>query len=132
MDIRCRKTTCEFNNNHTCMAKEILIDGKIQCSSYKKACELTKNGDCKRENNGGKVGQVRSSDNKQEFINHKKNDTSKTMFEVPPKNAPFRSRKTIKIDCKANCLFNLDGVCKANGITVNDLGEPYCMGYLEK
>ena len=62
----------------------------------------------------------------------KTEDYSKKMFKKPPKNAPQRNRKTIKLDCKATCLFNENGVCRANGITVNDLGEPVCMGYLPK
>lgn len=35
MDIRCRKTNCQFNNKFTCQAKEILINQKIICSTYK-------------------------------------------------------------------------------------------------
>ena len=60
--------------------------------------------------------------------------TSKKMFKKEQKNAPFRNRKTINIGCKADCLFNNNGVCRANGITVNDTQteKPVCMGYLKK
>lgn len=135
MDIRCRKTTCEFNNNHTCIAKEITISKQIECSSYKLAEELmgTEN------SNQGKSNSKKVFDNTKgltdsEVKKLKTADYSKEMFKKPPKNAPFRNRKTINIDCKANCLFNKDGVCWANGITVNDSKNetPLCMSFLEK
>lgn len=60
-------------------------------------------------------------------------DTSKTMFEKAPDYAPQRDSKTMKIGCKAICIFNLDGKCIANGITVNDINEkPYCMTFVHK
>lgn len=106
MDIRCRKTTCKYNKKHTCFAKEIHVTDGVICSTYNKDNQI-------------------KEDNKAE-------DISKTMMQKPPKESPHRDRKTIKLSCSANCLFNKDSKCNANGITVNDLGEPYCMGYLKK
>ena len=113
MDIRCRKTTCKFNNNHTCTAKEILIDKEVLCSSY----SLSK--------------EIKANENRTSFLD-KTEDYSKVMFDKPPKNGPMRNRKKIEIKCRASCLFNNNGVCRANGITVNDVNKPICMGYLLK
>ena len=102
MDIRCRKTNCEYNNKYTCRAKEILVSNKILCTTYKKG-------------------------------DKDEPDTSKTMFEKAPEYAPQRDSKTINIGCKATCIFNLEGKCIANGITVNDINEkPYCMTFVHK
>lgn len=102
MDIRCRKTNCEYNKKYTCTAKEILVDGKVVCSTYQKG-------------------------------DKNEPDTSKTMFERAPEYAPQRDSKTLKIGCKAHCMFNVDGCCNANGITVNDLYEkPFCMSHLPR
>lgn len=102
MDIRCRKTNCQYNDRYTCKAKEILVGKQIVCCTYKKG-------------------------------NKDEPDTSKTMFDRAPEYAPQRDSKTINIGCKANCMFNVDGVCIANGITVNDINEkPYCMTFVRK
>lgn len=109
MDIRCRKTTCKYNETHSCFAKGIKISKTVQCDTYM------------------------VDDKKDINKNNKSNDMSKTMFDVPIKDSPHRSRKTINIRCEATqCLFNKEGVCQANGVTINDLGEPYCMIFLEK
>lgn len=63
----------------------------------------------------------------------KQPDTSRSMFEVAPEYAPMRDSKTLRIDCSAVCIFNEDGKCSANGITVNSLKEkPYCITYVKK
>ncbi len=60
-------------------------------------------------------------------------DTSKTMFEKTPEYAPMRDMAKIDIDCKASCVFNNNGNCTANGITVNSIAEkPYCMTYIRR
>lgn len=102
MDIRCRKTTCYYNNKYTCTAKEILVENNMICKTFKKT-------------------------------NKKEPDTSLTMFERAPEYAPQRDTKTMEIGCKAHCMFNCQGDCIANGITVNAIGEkPYCMTYIRK
>ena len=102
MDIRCRKTTCKYNDKYTCKAKGILIKKNVECSQY--------------ENTKPAV------------------DKTKWMFsENPPIYAPQRNSSTIAIDCNAHCLFNNDGKCVANGITLNDIKEkPLCMTFLRK
>ncbi|MDD4110120.1 MAG: DUF1540 domain-containing protein [Clostridia bacterium] len=108
MDIRCRKTTCKYNKTHSCFAESIKITKKVQCDTY-------------------------YIDTKREIENENKaNDMSKKLFKKPIKDSPHRSRKTIHILCDADCLFNEKGICKANGITVNDLGEPYCVSFLKR
>ena len=113
MDIRCRKTTCKYNKDHTCLAKSILVDRKVLCSTYQ-------------------LSEALKGKNRQQGLLDKAEDYSKRMFEKPPKNAPMRNRKKIEISCKADCLFNNNGICRANGITVNDVNYPICMGYLPK
>lgn len=104
MDIRCRKTLCKFNEHYTCKAKGILIKKSCECEQYDK--------------NSGKTVV----------------DKTKRIFtDDPPKYAPQRDSKTINIGCNAHCLFNQDGKCVANGITLNDIKEkPLCVTFLRK
>ncbi|MDD3232354.1 MAG: DUF1540 domain-containing protein [Clostridia bacterium] len=103
MDIICRKTECEHNNNYVCMAKGILVNKKIMCSTY-------------------------IPTDKQEP------DYSKSLLErVPEKYGPHRPSHDLNLLCKANCLFNNNGQCEANGITVNAIEEkPICITFLKK
>ena len=91
MDIRCRKTNCRYNDRLTCRSKEICIDNKINCKTYS-------------------------------FQEGKGIDISKKIFETPdpPKVAPYRHNKKISLICNAKCLFNQNGKCIANGITLCD------------
>ncbi len=103
MDIRCRKTTCKFNDRYTCKAREILIKKSLECSQFVKTDKPV--------------------DDK----------TKKIFSNTPPVYAPQRDSATIVIDCKAHCLFNQDGKCVANGITLNDLKEkPLCVTFLRE
>lgn len=109
MDVRCRKTTCKHNKTHSCFAKSIKISEKVQCATY------------------------HVDDVKEIKKDNKATDMSKKIYkEESIKDSPHRSRKTIHLLCDADCLFNLEGICKTNGIIVNDLGEPYCINYLKK
>ena len=103
MDIRCRKTLCNFNDCYTCQAKGILIKKNCECEKYER-------------------GEKRPT------------DKTKWMFtDNPPKYAPQRDSKTLRIKCNANCLFNNAGNCEANGITLNDLkNKPLCVTFLHK
>ncbi len=104
MDLRCRKTTCKFNKDLTCMAKNVGITQKLVCKTF----ELDK----------GKEEQ----------------DFSKLIFsENPPKIADYRHLRDVCLKCNAKCLFNNEGCCLANGITINASlqKEPKCMTYLK-
>jgi len=93
MDIRCRKTNCKYNDRLTCTAEGILVSPKIVCKAY-----------------SGVEGKGR--------------DYSKNLFEAPTPNfAGYRHTKKLSLKCEAKCLFNRDGNCIANGITVNDLDD---------
>lgn len=60
-------------------------------------------------------------------------DTTKHLFEITPEYAPQRDSKTLSILCHTDCLFNKNGKCVSNGITVNSIAEkPYCVSYLKK
>lgn len=104
MDIRCRKTGCKYNDRYTCRAKEILIETNCDCQKFEK--------DLQKE----------------------KVDKSQYIFsDNPPQYAPQRDSLTIGIECKANCLFNNNGKCEANGITLNDIKErAKCITFLKK
>ena len=46
MDIRCRKTNCEFNDRYTCKAKRIEVSDKAVCKKFvkgNKTVDRTKN-----------------------------------------------------------------------------------------
>ena len=104
MDLRCRKTTCKYNKDLTCMAKNVDITQKLVCKTF----ELDK----------GK----------------EKQDFSKLIFsENPPKIADYRHLRDMCLKCNAKCLFNNEGACLANGITINASmqKEPKCMTYLK-
>lgn len=104
MDIRCRKTLCKFNEHYTCKAKGILVKKSCECEQYEK--------------------------NPSKTVLDK---TKKIFTDDPPKYAPQRDSKTIDIGCKAHCLFNQDGKCVANGITLNDIKEkPLCVTFLRE
>lgn len=103
MDIRCRKQKCIYNDHFTCRAKGILITKAALCSQYQ------------------------PDENKEQV------DTTKQLFSRTPVYAPQRDSKTICIECKADCLLNKDGLCIANGITINDYrAKPYCLTFLKQ
>ena len=104
MDIRCRKTLCKYNDRFTCKAKDINVTNDVICSTFEKD---------------------ESKENVQDITKH--------FFEQKPEFAPQRDSKTLDIKCKANCLFNHNGKCVSNGITLNAIKEkPYCVSFLKK
>lgn len=59
-------------------------------------------------------------------------DISKNMFEVATDIHPFRHNKNMSIECSAECLFNKDGICKSNGISVmNGKNSGVCITNIE-
>ena len=101
MDLKCRKTTCKYNNYYTCTAKSIAVQTDLLCDSF--------------ENDATK----------------KVRDTSRCMFEEAPTYAPHREKKSMRVACAAKCLFNEQGVCVANGLTINSINEnPLCMTHI--
>lgn len=104
MDLRCNKTDCKFNDKFACRAKDICVSKATECKTY----EPSKN---------------------------KKNipKLSQTMFESAPEIAPFRAKADVGVDCKAQCLFNKNGKCIANGITILDgKTDGVCGTFIEK
>jgi len=104
MDLRCRKTSCSFNKDLTCMAKSIEISSKLECKQYAHKDEK------------------------------KSKDFSKQIFtDEPFRVADYRPLRDMSLRCDAKCLFNKDGHCLANGITLNDLfaREPKCITFLK-
>lgn len=105
MDIRCRKGLCKYNDRFTCRAKAILVDKGVICSTFE------------------------HDENKDKPVQ----DVTKDLFSQEPNYAPQRDSKALEIKCKAPCLFNHNGVCVSNGITLNSIKEkPYCVSFLKK
>ena len=102
MDLKCRKLTCKHNNHYTCTAKNISIAPGLECNSFEP--DPTK----------------------------KVKDVSRCMFEEAPKYAPHREKKSMRIACSAKCLFNEQGTCTANGLTINSVKElPLCITHIK-
>lgn len=95
MDLRCRKTTCKYNQDLTCMANNVDITSKTICHTF----EEDKTKEAK--------------------------DFSKLIFsDNPPKVCDYRHLGDMNLVCNAKCLFNRSGHCIANGITVNSAYTP--------
>lgn len=103
MDLRCNKTNCKFNDRYACRAKDIHVSKSTECRTFEHD---------KQKDNLPKL--------------------SSTMFEQAPDIAPFRAKDKVGVLCHAPCLFNKDGVCTANGITVLDNKEAICGTFIEK
>lgn len=96
MDIKCRRTCCEYNKGQTCCAARVDITQKAICKTFEK----------------------------NEKIDEKSLDLSCHMFETAPEYANSRHIKNVVLKCDAcHCLFNACGKCRANGITVVDQDE---------
>lgn len=104
MDIVCRKSTCEYNDRLKCTRKHLSVNKNALCSDMD-------------------IDQTKNPPN-----------ISKDMFEVAPDIAPFCHCKCVDIRCNSkDCLLNSDGVCKANGILVNDIDKKAeCCTFTEK
>ena len=104
MDLRCRKTNCKYNKDLTCLASDITIAEKLTCLKY--------------QSEKGKETK----------------DFSQLIFsETPPKVADYRHLKDVCLLCKSKCLFNRDGRCISNGITLNAATSdtPKCITHMK-
>ena len=90
MDLRCRKTTCRYNKDLTCMAKSVDITSKLVCHTF------------------------------EEDKDKEEKDFSSLIFSgTPPKVCDYRHLDDMNLICNAKCLFNRGGHCISNGITIN-------------
>ena len=106
MDLKCKKLNCKYNNCFACMSKNIKVGTNCECVTFEKADRL---------------------DEKQ------KQDVGATMFETAPDIHPYRHNKLVGIKCDANCLFNKNNDCCANGICVcEDKSHATCATYIHK
>lgn len=103
MDIRCKKCDCKHNRGCCCQANKIKIGRGVDCETYVKDEERAKN---------------------------LKQQAGQSMFEVSASLEKQALNKNTKIICNAKCLFNNNGICYANGVTVleDDYSKniPYC------
>ena len=87
MDIKCKKTSCIYNNDTACKAGAITVGKDLDCKTFVKDGNLT--------------------------------DDNKGLFEAGEAFTNYKKSKTKKIECHAGkCLFNKNGNCEANGISV--------------
>lgn len=109
MDIKCKKCECAHNKFCCCTAGKIKVGNGVDCETYE-------------------FSEAKAQDLKQQ--------TAKNMFEISSDLNPHVSNKEAKIYCDAKCLFNREGLCSANGITVlessNDDNTPVCVTQIEK
>lgn len=107
MDIKCKKCDCKFNKGCCCTAKRVKVGTNIDCETY----EYSKT-----------------------QIENLKQYTSKNMYEISKPLSPHEANKEVKIFCDAKCLFNNNGVCHSNGITVLEKKNkiPYCVTQMDK
>ena len=91
MDLKCKKLNCKFNDRCACISNGITVARNCECATFEKSDKIVK---------------------------EQRQDISKDMFEVAPDIHPFRHNRNMSIECGAECLFNKDGLCKANGISV--------------
>lgn len=93
MDLKCRKLDCKHNSEYACVKEGIEVKRNCVCGSYERAEDL---------------------------LPEQRQDASRTMFETAPEVHPYRHNRDINIKCNANCLFNKDTNCVANGICVSE------------
>ena len=106
MDLRCNKTNCKHNQKYSCTAKEVHIAKNTDCQTYDR-----------------------------DFDKNVKNlqDVSRDMFEISPEISEYSHNDKLCVDCKANCLFNNMGKCKANGITILENNKKgFCGTFIEE
>ena len=104
MDLKCRKTKCKYNKGFCCCAKTLIVNEKTICDTF------------------------------EDDPDKKVPDTSRYLMQEAPFYFPHKEKKSFWLTCSANhCIFNEDGKCSANGLTINDVAkEPVCMTYLRK
>ena len=104
MDVRCRKTKCQYNNNQTCTYKNLQVGERTECKDF--------------------------NPDKTKYV---ENYTA-TLFEKPPKIAPFKNIHKYNLKCDAtSCIFNHNNECLSNGITMLSLEKgTECLNYFEK
>lgn len=90
MDIKCKKCECKHNKSCTCCASKIKVGTHVDCETYEFS---------------------------EKNAEHLKQHTAQNMFELADLE-PRVANKDVKIYCDAKCLFNKQGICYANGITV--------------
>ena len=106
MDLKCKKLNCKNNDRYSCMKEKICVSRSAECDSYEIIQELDD-------------GQMQ--------------DASKDMFETAPDYHPYRHKKDVEIECGADCLFNQNTKCRANGISVCDLSKcALCTTFIKK
>ena len=107
MDLKCRNLDCRNNDCYSCTRKGIIVNNHSYCKDYEKCTELSE---------------------------EQQQNVPQTMFDKKAKLHPYRHNKTVDIECGADCLFNHEGKCLANGIAVQNLNprSAKCVTYMKK
>ena len=93
MDLKCKKLNCIYNKQYACTAKGILVKPNLDCKTFEPLVEVPP---------------------------EQQEDVSKDIFTQKANIHPYRHHKNVNVTCKAKCLFNNNGQCVANGITVSN------------
>ncbi|PKK96141.1 MAG: hypothetical protein CVV59_00040 [Tenericutes bacterium HGW-Tenericutes-4] len=92
MDISCKKTNCIYNESNHCTARAITVGSDLDCKTFAR--------------DSSKLMPASYSLNK-------------SLFEIGEIEKHFTEHEQIDVGCKAkSCVFNKEGVCSANGISV--------------
>ena len=106
MDLKCKKLDCKHNDRYACMNDKIIVSRGAECGSFEKTEIVT---------------------------NEQAQDASRDMFETAPDYHPYRHKKNVDIECGADCLFNQNAKCRANGISVcNCKDNALCTTFIKK
>lgn len=108
MDIKCKKCECKHNKSCCCNANSIKVGKGVDCETYEYS-----------EANAESL----------------KQQTSQNLFETAEL-SPQVANRSVKIYCDAHCLFNNQGICNANGITIlegkNLTHTPCCVTQIDE
>lgn len=102
--------------NFTC--RKLKCENNLQCVCKLNRIDISKDLEC----------EMFKPDNK------KADDTTKTMFDKVPEFGTYKHHDEVAISCKADCIFNTNGECMANGIIVNQTSDNNikCVSFLKK
>jgi|GEM_PF-1440341 hypothetical protein len=108
MDVSCKKSICNFNKCLHCSANNIVVSADVNCKTYQK--------------------------NKKKLPINAQDASQNLMMEVGNIEKNYKENENVGIKCKArSCMFNREGNCTANGISVlSSRKSAFCATYVKK
>lgn len=88
MEISCKKINCVFNKSYHCTSNAITVGSDLDCKTFER-------------------------DEDKLTLSHT------SLFEIGNIEENFKEKENIEVGCKVKgCLFNKEGTCCANGISL--------------